>query len=233
MFQAATFSSIWDSSKSNLTHSSIDNKTLCFPDDKQSGGEQSRAAVVTVQCYSKCLWHYLYTLGFHPYAYCLLVTRELQLLQARHLISTRKNEEERNYPSPFIGKIEGSTKWSLKFLLALNFWSSPTPLNRHLLVSFILAFFLIFSSFSPVWSTLLFSLFSSNDALQLPGAPSGKILCGTTALFHSDKMVPCWWPEGCPPWFMVPGALIYEFGEGRGASYLVTLNHHLFSSCLH
>lgn len=150
-----------------------------------------------------------------------------------HDIWYQQGKMKKKLPQPLYGKREGSTKWSLKLLLALNFWSSPTPHNRHLLVSFILACFLIFSSFSPVWSSLFFSFFSSNVHCNCQGLPLEKPCLALLHYFTLTNMVPCWWPEGCRPWFMVPGALIYEFGEGRKATYLVTLNHHLFSSCLH
>lgn len=52
MFQAATFSNIGDARKRNLTYCSAENKGVCLPYDKQSGGEQAvQGAVGTAQCY--------------------------------------------------------------------------------------------------------------------------------------------------------------------------------------
>lgn len=52
MFQAITFSNIWHSSKRNLPYSGADKNGLCFPHDKQSGGEQWKVVAKSAQCYS-------------------------------------------------------------------------------------------------------------------------------------------------------------------------------------
>lgn len=172
MFQAATFSNIGDSRKRNLTPSSAGNEGLCLLYDELSGGEQSRAAVVTAQCYSYvsftsiCVsWFFiLMPIAFMPQNSCSYFRRDICYLSGK-----RKNPRQ-----PLYLCNRRFNKTVSEIPSGPDSWKSPIPHKRHFLISFILLAFM-FPFFCPLYaSTLLIFLFFSNVCYACLGLPLEK-----------------------------------------------------------